>query len=831
MAIKVNLLDVGKREYGDSILCQFEDRFVLIDGAHPGDQDGSPGHRSIPDQLGALMERRQPPYNVDLLIVTHAHSDHIGCLPTLVADGTLTADYALVADPSYGWGRSDADGSSPIDAVVGGRVRSLVAALREEPLAASRPDEVAELMADAASLETRYLTMLDTLRANKTKVFRHGRDKPAALLKAFENIGLQILGPSEAQMKACADEIAQAVGDMIHLADALLRQDAALTTTDAYLALTRGEGFADAVSERRPGDAINLQSVVTAFESGDVKALLAGDIQWVSNSLRNRVIDDEVKALREDVKKAGPFDFAKISHHGSDNAFDASVLDQLGSTRNFGICAGEDSSAHPNPEVLQLLQSRPGLRWARTDHNGLSTFSLSPRRTTIKPERGRLNDPVPNEVDEGPIHTELEAIGEAGVTSTLAGGVVEVVARIPSAPTRVSLIVEIQPGAQSTISTAPGTVRSGPQDVTTDLRIAPDRSLRGILVVSNRARLASNIGAGECEAVFGALRTTDATVIDVPSDRRRTAQVVAMVREAAGGTPKARGIVVLGGYDVVPSVIVDCLPQALRRALGDTDDGDNFLVWSDDPFGDVDSDGVPSIAVSRVPDANSAQLVFAQLGATNGRRPVSRQGVRNIKRPFAGAVYELISQDAMPTSELKRYDDDRQPVRLTADWVYLMLHGDFDDTSRFWGENDDGPIAAVAATSFGTPGPRIVFAGSCWGALIVDRRASRADPLLPLASKPVESSMALSALGLGALAFIGCTGSHYSPMADVPSHAGGPMHTAFWRHLADDLPPPEALLQAKLDYLGGMPHGRTGINDRAIEFKILREFCCLGLGW
>lgn len=58
--LKVHLLDVGRDQYGDAILCQVGDKTVLIDGAHPGDDDGSPGHESIPAQLGTLLNQSPP---------------------------------------------------------------------------------------------------------------------------------------------------------------------------------------------------------------------------------------------------------------------------------------------------------------------------------------------------------------------------------------------------------------------------------------------------------------------------------------------------------------------------------------------------------------------------------------------------------------------------------------------------------------------------------------------------------------------------------------------------------------------------------------------------
>ena len=95
----IHLLDVGPKEYGDAVLCQFGDVSVLIDGAHPGDQIGKEGHESIPDQIGRLLNQTQTPYRVTLLMVSHAHEDHIGCLPNLVANNLLEADFAFVTDP------------------------------------------------------------------------------------------------------------------------------------------------------------------------------------------------------------------------------------------------------------------------------------------------------------------------------------------------------------------------------------------------------------------------------------------------------------------------------------------------------------------------------------------------------------------------------------------------------------------------------------------------------------------------------------------------------------------------------------------------------------
>jgi hypothetical protein len=91
--------------------------------------------------------------------------------------------------------------------------------------------------------------------------------------------------------------------------------------------------------------------------------------------------------------------------------------------------------------------------------------------------------------------------------------------------------------------------------------------------------------------------------------------------------------------------------------------------------------------------------------------------------------------------------------------------------------------------------------------------------------------MALSVLMGGALAYVGCTGIHYSPDANG-GFFGGPMHRAFWQELIGrQRPPAEALFEARRQFLAGMPHGRRIPLEIGIERKIYKQFTCLGLGW
>ena len=100
-----------------------------------------------------------------------------------------------------------------------------------------------------------------------TKVVRHGRDDPAALIEAFAEVGLEILGPSEAQLVACAEAISSATDDAAARVDSLVAKSDTFDETQAYRDLVR-EPVVDAATDAlsRPGPAINLQSIVTSFQ-------------------------------------------------------------------------------------------------------------------------------------------------------------------------------------------------------------------------------------------------------------------------------------------------------------------------------------------------------------------------------------------------------------------------------------------------------------------------------------------------------------------------------------------------------------------------------------
>ena len=109
--MEIHLLDVGTREYGDSIIVHNDEKRILIDGAHKGNS------ALLKKQMKAIFNE-DGPYHFDLLVVTHLHDDHIGCLPELVKNGEITAAKCLLMDPGYRWKPGANDSALPNDALV-----------------------------------------------------------------------------------------------------------------------------------------------------------------------------------------------------------------------------------------------------------------------------------------------------------------------------------------------------------------------------------------------------------------------------------------------------------------------------------------------------------------------------------------------------------------------------------------------------------------------------------------------------------------------------------------------------------------------------------------
>ena len=832
--MRIDLLDVGKTKYGDCLVIRHGNKSILIDGAHPGDS------RLIRSQLETLFAQ-SPPFQVDLLIVTHCHSDHIGCLPALVSEGHLAASVALVADENLGFGR-DSQGHGPSDDVELTRAqRTLVAALQEEDLSNVIADELEGLLAQDATLEQNYSEMLDALSNGGTKIIRYGRASANAihdLEKDFKDFGLTILGPTNEHLRICADAIAAGTDSII---DAVRSQaptaDArGIDLVAAYrsLARTMHDDIGFAADRPGVGAAKNDQSIVLTVAGDGWKALLGGDMQFAKPEVPG--LPQHMKALRQAIVDAGPYDFVKLTHHTSYNAVDDSVLDEWPEATLFAHTGGLNDPDHPDKSALAVLKARSSkLTFARTDHNGLITVEKNRGSVAMRKSKGRFNDFTVNAPPDEPV----TAIATPHpTTSTIRGGgssddVVEIITRVRSSA-RVALRIEVD--AQGTTRVTEDENAHGRLDAPEDtISIAGGRGLPPLLAVTCSTRLAENIGADQARSILQSLRATRSfTLVDLPTSVQTAEDAAEFVRPRLTGR---EGVVLIGGFDVVPAQQLDVLDDAARQALVDSgndgQDADNFIVWSDELYGDEDGDFLPELPVTRIPDGLSKDVILGALQAP-AFRPEGRFGIRNLNRPFAGQVYPNVPGGGPGRLEISEVFAPQNIMGSAArGGVYFMLHGSARDAARFWGETHGGAAYEAIAVECVPKDARgtVVFTGCCWGALTMSPPAGMMRSGMSLQPRRAESSVALAYLRSGALAFVGCTGSHYSPLKSPYDYFGKPIHDAFWQGINGGRAPARALFDAKREFARRMPHGQTDPFSRAVELKLVREYTCLGLGW
>lgn len=830
------LLDMGTEQYGDCIVCRRGDRTILIDGGHPGDFEDRNGFKSIPHQLAGIFNK-QPPFDIDLLIVTHCHRDHIGCLPALVEGGVLKIARALVADEAFGFGHiADAGPSDASDAVA-----RLAAALREEDHSNLPGAELDEFLADAATLEDKYNGMLARLKQAGTPIVRYGRNSHTSIETAFKDFGLKILGPTKSHLEICARAIA---GFTDLAADLIRRQPDAATVDIADLyrtVVSQADELAASASDKPgKGAALNNQSIVLKLTVNGKTALLGGDMQFAKPEISG--LNPAMTTLRKKVKAAAPYTFVKTLHHTSYNGLDDALLDDWAATRAFAHSGGLNDATHPDEGALQKLELRKAhLQYARTDRNGLIKVSFSAAGARMQPSRGALDDFTPNSDVIG-LPEEPREAGAATTEGSVerrvssSGGLTEVsgVARVGPEVSRVTMTFDLDRSSSATrTETSPTdprrraarTVPSTPvASAAAPGRLASGRALPPLLFVTYRPRLENNVGTAEAAAALKLVTDAGQQLLEV---RNQNSPYGEIRRALSRGY---EGVVIVGGYDVLPSQRLDALPRSLRTQLGNTtSDADNFIVWNDEAYGDRDGDALPELPMSRIPDAKSSKLLLAALTAT-AAGPATRFGVRNAARPFAIGPYGLVAGTAPLFVSEPKGPSDIGAGNANGTSVYIMLHGSDVDATQFWGEDPGGTIETMNITNIPRASSGVVFAGCCWGALTVQTTAAHAGSA-PLGVRTPGMSIALSYLHAGARAFVGCTGTHYSPTIAPYKYFGGPMHSAFWTRIKAGSAPARALFDAKLEYLQNMPHGQTSAIAQAIEFKILKQFTCLGLGW
>ncbi len=835
-----HFLDVGGVKYGECTLVEFGDLRVLIDGSHVQDFRGQTGYKSIPDQLAAIF-KSPPPHDVALVVVTHCHADHVGCLPELIANDIVRPRFALLTDPQLGFGRLNNTGVPPTDAAHPDAL--LAALLREEDATDLNDAELAEFIDAVASVESRYAKFVQDLKDRGVDVtFHRGRPLKPELATLLKPTNITLLGPSTDQLLRCAEQIATTNKEAEDAIRALPLSDTSDIAT-LYRSIIADSSSGDVQNPR--GNGMNCQSITFAFGPPGARALLAGDMQFAEPGVKQ--MDGEIAKLRRAAIANGPYTLFKTTHHTSHNGQDDAFLNDIGSPPLIVHSGGIRDTSHPYPSVLQMLKARSGIFFARTDHNGAITVrpDLAPA-AAISTSKGQLNDFLPNKTrDEAPSQIAkspqfFEPSGPSTVPASSVAGPQIIIVNLPPGPIDLTVggvdiqvrgsVTESAQQVNQTNSRISPSVGWEPDGGA--LGIAPGRSISKLLFVTDPERLVANIGRAEAKAALDGVLARGGRLETGPGD-----QLLDKVRRNLSDSKDVEGLVLLGGYDVVPPARRDVLGAELRDKLGTlvAKDADQFWIWSDSSYADLDGDAIAEIPVSRVPDALNATL-FANALSAAPLKLGERFGVHNIARPFARDVW----RDVSGTRNIEVCEffgpEDVVAANMGASSHYYMLHGSEDDGSRFVGENERGGQYPTAVTSAEIPSKfdGLVFSGCCWGALIVKGKAVDHPSGVPLPRLAGES-IALSYLKAGALAFIGCTGSHYSgPSTDPDENYASRLHTSFWMNLPTSLgSPSRALFKAKREYAASIVSHGVGLNpvETARRLKNLAQFTCLGLGW
>lgn len=374
----IYLLDMGTTKYGDCILVTKNDRKILIDGGHPSDAN------FIKNQLIKILQK-QPPFKIDLLVVTHTHSDHIGCLPSLISSGDLQPAKSLLINPEWRWFEG-----SENDLFEGDFAKlALAEAFNEEDRSDLNDDELEQFLFDAATLKSNYLKMITTLKHDGNVIFYNGIEQSIKDLEnEFQDFGFKVLGPTNNHLKITksslgANDSADVLSEFLQSISSESNQtnsdEQSISILDTYRKLVEKQKLkindsiaADAINK----GAINNESIVIKLQSEGWSALLAGDMQFAKPEVTG--INSEMKKLIETVNQNGPYNFIKTSHHTSYNGLSEDLLDTwiVQGTKLFAHSGGLNDPSHPEEDVLEILKARKNkIKFARTDRNGIIKVS------------------------------------------------------------------------------------------------------------------------------------------------------------------------------------------------------------------------------------------------------------------------------------------------------------------------------------------------------------------------------------------------------------------------------------------------------------------------
>lgn len=275
------------------------------------------------------------------------------------------------------------------------------------------------------------------------------------------------------------------------------------------------------------------------------------------------------------------------------------------------------------------------------------------------------------------------------------------------------------------------------------------RSLGTLLFLTDSRRLADHVDAKVVETIFDAIQRGGYDICDVTGSGGSTVEPAAAAgllrRHIAAKTPTQ--VVIIGGYDVIPAQQVDVLPaemaESTRNELRPMD-SDGFVVWSDDIYADIDGGGLPDLPISRIPDGHDALFTLKLLQADPLEAP-ARRGIRNYFRKFVEPIYNTLAGTAPLLVSEPEIAAKLSTGALNGSLMYFMLHGDYHDATRFWGEDTQGNmLEALRLDKVPTSGVDVAVMGCCWGALPASTRAFDWVAGSPIAGRLQNQSIALT---------------------------------------------------------------------------------------
>src|SRR5262249_26276085 len=160
------------------------------------------------------------------------------------------------------------------------------------------------------------------------------------------------------QLLVCMAQIIKFTKDAVDAIQDARQVDADAPTASLYRTLMAPQPDAAADEENEEaladmfgkGSAINCQSIVLKFGSGNAKTLLAADMQFAEPQVTG--ISAHMRKLRDRVAQAGPFRFVKTTHHTSYNGMDEGFYNALGRPPLLLHSGGSNDPNHPDKDAL-----------------------------------------------------------------------------------------------------------------------------------------------------------------------------------------------------------------------------------------------------------------------------------------------------------------------------------------------------------------------------------------------------------------------------------------------------------------------------------------------